>query len=162
MRGKRELDSEFLTDSLSVNKSQTVGSGENFTSTSLFSCTETFKKQFPYYLSIGMTEEQYWDKDCTLVGDYRQAEELRSQKANELAWLQGMYVYDAIARISPILQAFAKKGTEARPYVEHPYPITKQSAAHEKDRQQKVTTNKGLQYMEAYMISNNKRFEERK
>ena len=33
-------------------------------------------------------------------------------------WLQGMYIYDAISRLSPILRAFAKKGPKAQPYVE--------------------------------------------
>lgn len=33
-------------------------------------------------------------------------------------WLQGMYIYDAISRLSPILRAFAKKGTKAQPYAD--------------------------------------------
>ena len=38
-----------------------------------------------------MTEEQYWDRDCLLVKYYREAEELRNEKLNQQAWLQGMY-----------------------------------------------------------------------
>lgn len=131
-------------------------------STSPFPYTEIFNKQFPYYLSIGMTEEQYWDKDCLLVKYYREAEELRNEKLNQQAWLQGMYIYDAINRVAPILHAFAKKGTKAQPYVEQAYPISKRSAQEAKENKEKANAQKGIRFMEAYMVQNNKRFEERK
>ena len=123
---------------------------------------DTFWQKFPYYLSIGMTEEQYWDGDCALPKYYRQAEELRRERTNQEAWVQGMYVYDAISRISPILHAFAKKGTKAKPYVEEPYPVSKKTASDSKAKKEKMKSQKGLRYMEALMRENNKRFEEKK
>jgi hypothetical protein len=132
------------------------------TSTSPFPYTDIFYKQFSYYLSIGMTEEQYWDKDCLLVKYYREAEELRNEKLNQHAWLQGMYIYDALNRVAPILHAFAKKGTKAQPYVEQAYPISKRSAQEARENEEKVKAQKGIRFMEAYMVQNNKRFEERK
>ena len=143
-------------------ESEVKGSGEKFASTSHFPYTEIFNKQFPYYLSIGMTEEQYWDKDCLLVKYYREAEELRNEKLNQQAWLQGMYIYDALNRVAPILHAFAKKGTKAQPYVEQAYPISKRSAQEAKENEEKAKAQKGIRFMEAYMVQNNKRFEERK
>ena len=125
------------------------------------SYAEVFYKQFPYYLSIGMTEEQYWDRDSTLVKYYREAENLRKERFNQEAWLQGMYVYDAIARVSPILHAFAKKGTKAQPYVDEPYPINERTMEDGKHKKEKAKSNKGLQYMQAYMVKNNKRFEQK-
>lgn len=133
--------------------------GEVERPTSSFPYTEIFEKRFPYYLSIGMTYEQYWEQDCNLVKFYREAEELRSERLNQQAWLQGMYVYDALARISPILQAFAKKGTKAKPYVEQPYPITKKSGEKHKKERDKAMSQKGLAYMHALMVKNNKKFE---
>ena len=109
-----------------------------------------------------MTEEQYWDRDCLLAKFYREAEEMRKERVNQEAWLQGMYFYDALSRVSPILHAFAKKGTKAQPYVEKPYPITKKAESQEKDKQAQLNSQKGVRYMQAYMVSNNKRFEERK
>ena len=132
------------------------------TSTSPFPYTETFNKQFPYYLSIGMTEDQYWDRDCLLVKYYREAEESKNEKANQQAWLQGMYFYDALSRVSPILHAFAKKGTKAQPYVGKPYPISKESVEKAEQNEEKAKAQKGIRFMEAYMVQNNKRFEERK
>lgn len=101
----------MVSDSLS-DESADEGSERENRFASPFPYTEIFYKKFPYYLSIGMTEEQYWDRDSTLVKYYREAEELRQEKFNQEAWLQGMYVYDALARIAPILHAFAKKGTK--------------------------------------------------
>jgi len=109
-----------------------------------------------------MTEEQYWDRDCLLVKYYREAEELRNEKLNQQAWLQGLYIYDAINRVAPILHAFAKKGTKAKPYVEQAYPISKRSAQEAKENEEKAKAQKGIRFMEAYMVQNNKRFEERK
>ena len=109
-----------------------------------------------------MTEEQYWDRDCLLVKYYREAEDLRNEKLNQQAWLQGMYFYDAMSRVSPILHAYAKKGTKAQPYVEQAYPISKKSAKAAKDKEEKAKSQKGVRYMQAYMVQNNKRFEERK
>ena len=109
-----------------------------------------------------MTEEQYWDRDCCLVKFYREAEELRKERFNQEAWLQGMYIYDALARVSPILHAFAKKGTKAQPYVEEAYPINKKTMEDAKTKKEKAKSQKGMRYMQAYMVANNKRFDERK
>lgn len=120
--------------------------------------TDIFNDKFPYYLSIGMTEEQYWDRDSCLVKYYRQAEELRRERVNQELWLQGMYFYDALARVSPILHAFAKKGTKAQPYVEEAYPINKKKMEDVKVKKEKAKSEKGVRYMQAYMVKNNQRF----
>ncbi len=109
-----------------------------------------------------MTEEQYWDKDCTLTIDYREAEKLRKERVNQEAWLQGMYIYDAISRLTPVLHAFAKKGAKPKPYVEEPYPIDEKSVEEAKLKKEKEKSQKGLRYMQALMVANNKHFEERK
>jgi hypothetical protein len=82
---------------------------------------ELFEEAFPYYLSIGMSYEQFWDGDVWLTRAYAKAEELRMLRADQLAWLQGSYVYEAIGALSPILHAFAKSGTKPSPYVKEPY-----------------------------------------
>ena len=105
-----------------------------------------------------MTEGQYWDRDSTLVKYYREAEELRKERVNQEAWLQGMYFYDAMARVSPILHAFAKKGTKAQPYVEEAYPISKKTVENATRKKEQAKSKKGMQYMQAYMVSNNERF----
>lgn len=109
-----------------------------------------------------MTEAQYWDGDCTLPKYYREAEVLRKERVNREAWLQGMYVYDAISRLTPILHAFAKKGAKPKPYVEEPYPINEKAVEDAKLKKEKEKSQKGLRFMQAFMVANNKHFEERK
>lgn len=152
------MDSELLASSLSEDIDLKESRREIYSSTST-PYTDVFIKRFPYYLSIGMTEEQYWDKDCLLTKYYREAEEIRIEKANQMAWLQGMYIYDALARISPILRAFSKKGTKAQAYPEEPYPIGKKSAEDSKNKKEKENYDKAKRYMEAYMVQHNKRLE---
>lgn len=76
---------------------------------------------FPYYLVMGMTSEQFWEQDCSLVKAYRKAFQVKQERENYLAWLNGLYVFEALTDVSPILHAFAKSGTTARPYPEKPY-----------------------------------------
>lgn len=105
-----------------------------------------------------MSEEQYWDEDPELARAYRKAEELRRERRNQEMWLQGMYVYDAIGRISPILHDYVKKGTKPEPYVEEAYPITKQSADLAEKKQKKAKAVKNKTYMETYMAAFNEKF----
>lgn len=152
----------MVSDSLSNEDSADEGSERGNRFASPFPYTDIFEKKFSYYLSIGMTEEQYWDRDCCLVKFYREAEEIRRERVNQELWLQGMYFYDALARVSPILHAFAKKGTKAQPYVEEAYPINKKKMEDAQLKKEKAKSQKGVRYMQAYMVANNKRFEERK
>ena len=117
-----------------------------------------FDEAFPFYLSIGMTYEQYWDGDSWLVKDYRKAFELRREEANWRAWLQGMYIYEAIADIAPILHPFAKKGTRARKYADKPYEFKKpekKSTVPDQDKEAKAKSDKIMAKMIAAMNQSN-------
>lgn len=120
--------------------------------------TEQFYEVFPYYLSIGMTAEQFWDGDPTLAKYYRRADELKIERKNQELWLQGLYVYEALCDVAPILQAMAKKGTKARPYPEQPYSITEKQRKREKEEQERRVADKGRMFMERLMQQNNAKF----
>jgi hypothetical protein len=75
----------------------------------------------PQYMSIGVPYNEYWHGDYTQLAYYRKAFELQRERVNYDAWLQGAYVYDALCMVSPILQAFAKRGTKPVPYHKEPY-----------------------------------------
>ena len=147
------MDSELVSSSLSATEE-----GGRRGSPSVFTYTEKFYELFPYYLSIGMTYEQYWEGDCALVKYYRQAEEMRNEKRNQEMWLQGMYVYEAICDASPVLQAFAKKGTKPIPYSTKPYPLSDKQAKREEEDKQRKLAEKGKRFMEAFMKVNNNKF----
>lgn len=72
-------------------------------------------------MAIGMTVGEYWEGDNSLPAAYRKADQIRQERINEQSWLQGMYIYDALARVAPIYHAFAKAGTKPVPYPDKPY-----------------------------------------
>lgn len=109
------------------------------------------------YLAMGMSPSDYWEGDCALVKAYREADRLRQERANMEAWLQGMYIYEAVACLSPILQAFAPKGTRAKPYRDKPYELFASSKKTDEDRMRD-----GIDWMEQFAKSFNKKFERRK
>ena len=103
-----------------------------------------------------MTPEQYWDGDPMLTKYYRQAEEIRQMRKNQELWLQGMYIYEALCDVSPILHAFAEKGTKPSPYPDQPYSLTTKEIEEEKKLREKRDREKARRYMEAKMAKLNR------
>ena len=132
-----------------------VGSGRKAHSPFL-TYTEQFYEVFPYYLSIGMTYEQFWNGDASLTRYYRQAAELNVERKNQELWLQGLYIYEALCDVAPILQAMAKKGTKARPYPEQPYAITEKQRKREAEEKERRVAMKGKRMMEMFMRASKK------
>ena len=98
-----------------------MGSSESFTksgnsrveSTSL---TKLFEHECPYYMSYGMSFDEYWNGDAYLVKFYRDAYKLKIRYDDVFMWKQGMYIYEALCDVSPILHAFSKSGAKPLPY----------------------------------------------
>ena len=96
---------------------------------------ELFERACPAYLNMGMTYEQYWDGDVSAHTAYREAEKLRIRDKNFQAWLQGMYVYEAIADLAPALKAFAKG--RSRPYAKEPYTLFEDDKRRKEEEEQR-------------------------
>ena len=77
-------------------------------------------------MSIGMSYEEFWYKDVQLVEYYRKAHELKTRRDNEMMWMQGIYVLEALN--STVGNMFAKKGSKLNEYPKAPYPVTEQEA----------------------------------
>lgn len=90
---------------------------------------------FPQLLALGMSAHEFWDEDCQLVKSYKEAHKIRQQIENQNMWLQGAYVYQAILNVTPVMHAFAKRGSKAIPYPEEPFPITKDDLARAEERE---------------------------
>ena len=76
-------------------------------------------------MSIGMSYDEFWNQDVSLVEVYRKAAELRNKQRNQELWLQGMYIYEALCDASPLFRFTMKKGAvKPEPYAKEPYPIT--------------------------------------
>jgi hypothetical protein len=98
-----------------------------------------------------MTYDQFWNDDPTLVIHYRKAAEMQIERKNQELWLQGLYIYEALCDVAPILQAMAKKGTKARPYSEKPYAITEKQRRREIEEKERRVADKGKRMMEMLM-----------
>lgn len=86
------------------------------------SILKMLEESFPYYLSLGMTYDEYWNGDPTLVRAYREAEKIKQRKKNTEMWMQGSYVYDAMCCLVPSLQAFRPK--PPLKYMNEPYALS--------------------------------------
>lgn len=80
---------------------------------------------------MGMTYDEYWNGSASLVKYYVDAALLKKELANEMAWIQGKYVYDAIMSLWTLLNGMQAK-PKPEPYVKEPYPITMKEARRRK------------------------------
>ena len=137
-----------------VSSSNGIGSGEGSNTRSATSSRELFAEVFPAYLAMGMSYNEFYREDHELVIAYRKAYEKKRRQDNEDMWRQGLYVYQAIARVAPLLIPFNKK-PKAEPYLDKPIPMFEKDMENEKNS---AVANKGMAYMQAMMISINKKF----
>lgn len=104
-----------------------------------------------------MTYDQFWNEDVELVRFYRKAWDIRQEQRNHELWLQGAYIYDALARVYPLFNPFVRKGTQVGQYPEKPYVFEKRK----KETQEHKTDDKAKAMMEVFMVNFNKRFEQK-
>lgn len=77
------------------------------------------------YLTMGMTPKEFWDEDVWLAVYYREAYREKLKRENELAWLQGLYNYNAFS--VAIGNAFGSKHKKYK-YFEKPISLYKTEA----------------------------------
>ena len=112
--------------------------------------TRVFEQAFPTYLAMGMSYDEYWNMDASLVKTYRKAKEIRREETNFELWLQGRYVYDAIAALAPILRtSLSKKPIKPEKYVDKPYPLTEDTANKQREDREKAKMLAALERFKA-------------
>lgn len=121
--------------------------GELVSPASLFSYTEIFEAQCPFYMSIGMTYDEFWEDSADRVIAYRKAYILRQKRNNANAWAHGRYIYDALSAVVPALRGLSKEPVS--PYLEEPYPITKEDMEDYELRQMEKQANEFRAYAQA-------------
>lgn len=102
------------------------------------SLTKIFEELCPIYMGYGMSYDEYWHGDAYRTKYYREAYKIQMKRKDEEFWMQGMYIYDALCRVSPILHAFSKSGTKPLPYPEKPYSTDMKDYMSEEDKQQQI------------------------
>ncbi|MBO7273708.1 MAG: hypothetical protein J6V22_02515 [Clostridia bacterium] len=100
------------------------------------SYSEIFEQLCPYYMSIGMSYDEFWNQDVCLVKTYRKTYELLERRRNQELWLQGLYFYEALCDASPLYRFTMKKGTiKPEPYLKEPLPITEAEVREREERE---------------------------
>ena len=97
---------------------------------------------------MGMTSDEFWHGNPRLAESYREANELKKEIKDYELWKQGMYIYEALLDVSPILHAFAKKGTKPHPYSDKPYGVKEKVS---KEEEQKKVENERLKAQVHFM-----------
>lgn len=120
---------------------------------------QKFEELCGYYMSIGMTYEDYWDGDNCKTKYYRKMDELRKERRNYDLWLQGAYFYEALLDASPAFNPMSAK-KKPFPYRETPIPITKHESEKVEERTKEKQMQSGKDAMRILMAEINKRFEE--
>ena len=102
------------------------------------SLTELFEKQCPIYMSYGMTYDEYWYGEPYRARFYRDSYLIKIRQKDEELWMQGMYIYEALCKVSPILHAFSKKGTKPLPFSDKPYLFDKNLVQPKAEKEKEV------------------------
>ena len=85
---------------------------------------DIFDEAFPHYLVMGMTAEQYWDGESSLKPAFRKAYRIRIENEERMmdrqAWLQGVYIRDALQSVALLVNGFMPKGVRPERYPQRP------------------------------------------
>ena len=100
--------------------------------------TKIFEQECPYYMSYGMTYDEFWYDDCFKVQFYRESYKLKLKKEDRDMWKQGMYIYEALCDVSPILHAFSKNGTKPLPYRDKPLLEDNEEIMSDREKEVKI------------------------
>ena len=106
--------------------SQIDGAGEKMPAHDTLA--DIFTALCPKYMAIGMSYSEYWNSNTKVHKAYRIAWMDRQRHRNIEMWRQGMYIYDAVLKIAPVLRPFVKGKVEPEKYPNEPYPLTEQEA----------------------------------
>ena len=102
------------------------------------SLTKTFEELCPIFMSYGMSYDEYWYGSPYRAKFYLQAHKIKIKQKDEELWMQGMYIYEALCDVSPILHAFSKKGTKPLQYRTRPMSDQLDDVKTEKEKEQEV------------------------
>ena len=118
--------------------------------------TEIFEESFPTYLAIGMSYAEYWEGDSKLAQYYRKAYSIKQEEINNNAWLQGMYIYDAISTaLHNALRGLGRNNPPAKDYAKKPYELkNKVKTEAEKAKEVQLEQEKAAAWMENFVRIN--------
>lgn len=121
--------------------------------------TEILDEECSTYLMAGMSYDDYWNGPAEMVLYYKKKLKKERDYANFQSWLQGLYIYEAILNLSPVLKPFVKN-PEVIPYREKPIPLTKAEIDKMLEEQEMARVKANREKMEQMLSVYNRRFKE--
>ena len=106
-----------------------------------------------------MSSAEYWSGDPSLVQYFRKAYRIKQEEINNNAWLQGMYIYDAVSTaLHNALRGFGKQKPPAKDYAKQPYEFRdKVKTEKEKAKEVEIEQDKAAAWMENFVRINQKK-----
>lgn len=116
---------------------------------------------------MGMTPEEYWDGESSLKKAYREAYRIKLENeervADRNAWLQGIYIRDALQSVALLVDGFVPKGVKPVDYPDKPM-LEKQEEQKKAETKKKNEENQMQMQMalfQAFAEQFNKHMQER-
>lgn len=112
-------------------------------------------------MAIGMTYDQYWYGDPLMVWAFYKADKLRRERADEEAWLTGLYFLHALDAV--VGNAFREKGQTPAEYPKEPHTQTrrKKLEAEKTEREKEQEALWALAWMSSF-VEAGKKFDKKK
>lgn len=126
------------------------------------SYTKVFEELCPIYMSYGMTYDEYWYGEAYRTKFYYESYKLKVKQKDAEMWTQGMYIYEALCKVSPVLHAFSRKDAKPLPYSNKPYLSSQVNKDDEKvDKEQEIKNAQLIArvHFENWARATKKRFE---
>lgn len=121
---------------------------------------ETFEQACAYYMSIGMSYEDYWDGDPYLVRYYAEAHKLRVKEQNMMAWLQAQYIYEVMGDMASLYNPFSKTH-KAEPFRNAPYDLYSEDVEATKERLEKEHYEDMKARLKAFALAHNEQMKDK-
>lgn len=107
--------------------------------------SDMLDKLCPYYMMIGVSYDEFWNGDYTRLKYYEECHRLEIEKRNQELWLQGLYNYAALT--IALSNAFAKKGSHPKEYLDKPIRITPMNEVEKEQEKKQMVENFRSQLM---------------
>lgn len=129
---------------------------DNHSSTNNFSSSEeqkyetytaVFEAVCPYFMSIGVSYDEFWNGDFEICKYAQKAEILRKKRKNQDAWWNSIYTFRALCDASVLFHDFVDKKPELKFSTEIPLPLSMEEA----EEQEKAKKTKEMEAFAAKM-----------
>ena len=93
------------------------------------SLAEMFTELCPAYMAMGMSYDEFWNRNTKVHRAYRDAWVRKTAYRNWEMWWQGGYIYEALLKVAPVMRAaLSKSRVEPGKYSDEPYPMSRKEA----------------------------------